>query len=63
MRLLLGMEGVFSTIVGNCILGRGSQIMLFLLNRISGLRLNEKQVYKIVIEIFFYLEYIGKWEI
>lgn len=45
MRLLLGMDGFFPTIVGNCILGRGSQIMLVLLNRISGLRLNEKQVY------------------
>lgn len=45
MRLLLGMDGFFSTIVGNCILGRGSQIMFLLLNRISGLRLNEKQVY------------------
>ena len=45
MRLRLGMDGFFSTIIGNCILDRISQIMLVLLNRISGLRLNEKQVY------------------
>lgn len=43
MRLLLGMGGFFSTIIGNCILERISQLVL--LNRISGLRLNEKQVY------------------
>ena len=45
MRLRLGMDAFFSTIIGNCILERISQIMLVLLNRISGLRLNEKQVY------------------
>lgn len=45
MRLLLGMGGFFSTIIGNCILERISQLVLVLLTRISGLRLNEKQVY------------------